>query len=373
MQAQAAFNLENYEKRHSGLLTLYSVLLMSMFILENVPLSGYSTMRLGGPAAYLVDVTSRAEIAEALAWAEERQLPSIMIGGGSNIFWSDEGFGGLVVVNKIKRFETFNEDADTCYLTIGAGEIWDEAVGRAVGMGYSGIEELSLIPGTAGATPIQNVGAYGREIKDVMVTVEAYDRTTKEFVTLRASDCAFGYRTSRFRTNDRGRFFISAITVRLKREVPKPPFYQALQTYFDEHYIKAYTPQLIRDAVIAIRSSKLPDVAVVANNGSFFYNPIISHDSAMQLAGDFPTIVYWQVDDQNVKVSAAWLVEQAGFKDVHDQETGMATWPTQSLVLVNENAHSTANLLKFKQKIVEAVQTKFGITLQQEPELITQE
>lgn len=342
-----------------------------MFILENVPLSAYSTMRLGGPAAHLVDITTRAEIGEAYAWAEERNMPTIMIGGGSNIVWGDEGFKGLVMVNKIKRFETFNEDENTCYLTIGAGENWDEAVGRAVRMGYSGIEELSLIPGTAGATPIQNVGAYGREIKDVLVTVEAYDRTIKEFVTIRANDCAFGYRTSRFRTTDRGRFFISAITVRIKREVPKPPFYQALQAYFDEKGIKAYTPQLVRDAVIAIRSSKLPDVAVVANNGSFFYNPIIPHDDAMQLAGDFPTIVYWQVDDNNVKVSAAWLVEQAGFKEVHDAETGMATWPKQTLVLVNENAHSTADLLKFKQKIVDAVQAKFGITLQQEPELIT--
>lgn len=343
-----------------------------MFILENVPLSAYSTMRLGGPAAFLVDITSRNEIAEAVAWAEQKKVPMIMIGGGSNIVWTDKGFPGLVMVNKIMRFEVFNEDAENCYLTIGAGENWDEIVGKSVELGYSGIEELSLIPGTAGATPIQNVGAYGREIKDTLVTVEAFDTKTHEFVTLRGSDCEFGYRTSRFKTTDRWRFLIGAITLHLTKKTPTPPFYPSLQHYLDERGIKEFTPQIIREAVVNIRSAKLPDVAKVANNGSFFYNPIISREQFVQLEADHSDITYWHVDNDKVKISAAWLVEQVGFKDMHDSVTGMATWPQQPLVLVNEKAEHTADLLKFSQKIVEAVYAKFNITLQQEPELIGQ-
>jgi len=146
-----------------------------MTISENVPLTNYSTMRLGGSAAYLCEVTTRMEILEALTWAQQRTLPVIMIGTGSNIIWRDEGFAGLVIVNKILRFELFKEDETNTYLTIGAGEPWDSVVARSVQAGLSGIEALSLIPGTAGATPIQNVGAYGQDISQTLVTVEAFD------------------------------------------------------------------------------------------------------------------------------------------------------------------------------------------------------
>ncbi len=340
-----------------------------MYILESVPLSAYSTMRLGGNAAYLCEITDRFEIARAITWAAERQLPIIMIGDGSNIVWRDEGFPGLVLVNRIKRFETFKEDDYNLYLTVGAGENWDSVVERAVSLGFSGLEELSLIPGTAGATPIQNVGAYGREIKDVLTTVEAFDRQQGSLVTIPGSECDFAYRTSRFKTTDRGRFLISAVTFHLVQKAPEPPFYDALQRYFTEHKITTYTPQVIRDAVIAIRSAKLPDPAVVANNGSFFYNPYISPEKLTQLSVAYPNIMYWP-DGDKVKVSAAWLVEQAGFKGAHDSNTGMGTWEKQPLILVNENAHNTQDLLNFKQKIVDAVKSKFGITLEQEPELL---
>lgn len=341
-----------------------------MFVLDNVPLSGYSTMRLGGRAAHLVEINDRFEIANAVAWARERNLPVIMIGEGSNIVWRDEGFPGLVMVNKIMRFETFEEDQDNIYVTAGAGEHWDSVVERTVNMGYSGLEELSLIPGTAGATPVQNVGAYGREVKDVLTTVEAFDMEANQLVTIPAIDCGFSYRSSRFKTTDRGRFMISAVTYHLTRQMPQPPFYDAVSNYFNEHNITSYTPQAIREAVIAIRSAKLPDPAVVANNGSFFANPIITQETLLRLQDEYPNIMYWKVDDAHAKVSAAWLVEQAGFKGVHDEATGMATWGRQPLVFVNEHATSTADLLAFKQKIVDAIATKFRIQLEQEPELL---
>jgi len=341
-----------------------------MYILENVPLSAYSTMRLGGPARYLSDIANPHEIADALTWAEERTLPVLMIGSGSNIIWGDEGFPGLILVNKIQGFKVFEEDAENMYLTVGAGESWDSVVKRTVDLGYSGIEQLSLIPGTTGATPIQNVGAYGREIKDVLVTIEAYDARAKKLVTLRGDECEFAYRMSRFKSTDKGRFFITSITLHLMKTNPQPPFYASLQAYLDAHHITDYTPQTIRDAVIAIRSSKLPDPAVVANNGSFFFNPVIDDTQLQQLLDTYPNMPHWKQASGNAKLSAAWLLEQAGFKDIHDAETGMATWPQQTLVLVNEHAEKTANLLNFRQKIVEAVEQKFGITLVQEPELI---
>lgn len=341
-----------------------------MFILENVPLSAHSTMRLGGNAAYLTEINDRSEIGQAVAWANERQLPYIMIGSGSNIIWKDEGFPGLVMINKIFGFETFEMDEESLYITIGAGEDWDSTVDRIVKLGYSGVEELSLIPGTAGATPVQNVGAYGREISDCLMTVEAFDTQEGKLVNLQSSDCDFGYRTSRFKTNDKGRFIISSITLRVTKALPAPPFYDALSRYFTDHQITSYTPQIIRDAVIDIRSNKLPDPAKVANNGSFFCNPIIDNDKLTELLSDFETMVYWQLDDGRCKLSAAWLIDQAGFKNYKDEETGMATWPNQPLVLINESATSTNDLLTFKQKIVQAVENKFGVTLQQEPELL---
>lgn len=327
-------------------------------------------MRLGGVAAYATDVHNSQEVAEAIAWAEAQGVPVMMIGSGSNIVWKDEGFPGLLMINKIMRFEEQQEDEENYYVTVGGGEMWDDVVARTVAKGMTGIEALSLIPGTAGATPVQNVGAYGQEISQTLVAIEAYDRQTKQVINIQGMDCGFGYRTSRFKTTDRGRFFITTITLHLLKQNPTPPFYGALQQYFDEHNIHDYTPAAVRDAVIAIRSSKLPDPAQVANNGSFFANAIVDEGILAQLTADYGAVPHWPMDDGRVKIPAAWLLEQAGFKDFHDPETGMGTWPTQPLVLVNERAQNTAQLLAFKQKILAAVEQKFGIKLEQEPELL---
>lgn len=327
-------------------------------------------MRLGGTAAYTTDITSRTELVEALDWAKQRNLPVMMIGDGSNIIWRDEGFPGLIMINKIHRFEETNDGDSNCYITVGAGENWDETVARTVAKGLSGLEYLSLIPGTAGATPIQNVGAYGQEIADVLVSVEAYDTRNDSFVNIPGFECAFGYRTSRFKTTDRGRFFITAVTLHLSKSKPQPPFYQALEKYFHEHHIGDFTPAVIREAVIAIRQSKLPDPAKVANNGSFFGNPIVDEGTFAQIQADYPEIPHWPTADGRIKIPAAWLLEKTGFKDMHDDATGMGTWPQQCLVLVNEHAQTTAQLLQFRQQILDRVQSHFGIALEQEPELL---
>lgn len=327
-------------------------------------------MRLGGNAAYLQEIHTTEELRTAVAWAEKQQLPIIMIGGGSNIVWADAGFGGLVLVNALRGIEIAPAHSDRYSVTIGAGEVWDDVVERTVAAGLTGIEALSLIPGTAGATPVQNVGAYGQEIADTLTSVEAYDLQQHDFVSLLASDCAFGYRTSRFKTTDKHRYLITAITLELVKSNPQPPYYGAVQAYFDAHDIQTITPRALREAVVDIRSHKLPDPAHVANNGSFFGNPIVEQSLFTHLATQYAELPHWPVDNMHVKLSAAWLIEQAGFKDAHDTTTGMATWPTQPLVLVNEHARSTADLLAFRDKIIAAVHQKFDITLTQEPELL---
>lgn len=327
-------------------------------------------MRLGGTADFVCEAKTRQDLAEAEAWAESRELPIRVIGSGSNIIWRDEGFKGLLVINRIRGLKKITEDNDSVTYQIGAGEDWDLIVDQLVGLGLSGIECLSLIPGTAGATPIQNVGAYGQEIADTLVELEAYDRMEKEFVVLSNEQCAFGYRTSRFKTTDSGRFLISTITLKLRKSAPVGPFYDALQKYLDDKKIKEPSLAQIRKAVIAIRSQKLPDPAKTPNNGSFFANPIIDKRHYKVIKSAYKDVKAWELDGGKYKVSAAWLLDKAGFKGKRDYETGMNTWKNQPLVLVNEKATSTTDLLKFQDKITTKIFELFQINLEREPEIL---
>ena len=340
-----------------------------MNIKENVSLANYSTMRLGGLARYLAEVTSEQELIELVDWANDHKIESLIIGGGSNLVWRDEGYSGLVIVNRIMGREVIAEDNKSTTVRVGAGEKWDEVVAWSVSKNLSGIEFLSAIPGSSGAAPVQNIGAYGAEIADCLVGVAVYDRQLKAFGSIAKSHCEFAYRTSRFKTTDRGRFIITSLVLRLKKCSPKPPFYEVLQAYLEQHRAQTYTPEIIRNAVIAIRAAKLPDPSVVANNGSFFTNPIVEPAKFEELEAKYPDIPHWPAN-QGIKLSAGWLAEQAGFKDYHDAETGMGTTSHSAIVLVNEHAKSTADLLKFKSKIVDKVQQMFGVTLAQEPELL---
>jgi UDP-N-acetylmuramate dehydrogenase len=342
---------------------------MLLNLQKNIPLNNYSTMRLGGKARYLLDIKNPNQIPKAVSWAEEKSLPLLMIGGGSNIIFKDEGFGGLVLVNKIMGFE-LSKTGGGAVLTIGAGENWDKVVDRTVQQGLSGVEQLSLIPGSTGATPIQNVGAYGREISEVLINVQAYDTRQQQMVTIDKTGCRFSYRNSRFKSADKGRFFITSVKLALSNDPPLPPFYDSLQAYLDQHGIRDYSPENIRQAVIAVRQSKLPDPAKVANCGSFFKNPVISLRQLDQLRDQYPAVKYWETGENQYKISAAWLLEQLGLKGYHDKTTGMATWPRQPLVFVNEHAKNTDSLLAFRDSISSLVQEKYKIALEQEPELI---
>lgn len=327
-------------------------------------------MRLGGSADYLATVRTRKDLVTAELWSEKQGVPIRVIGEGSNIIWRDEGFKGLVVINKIRGFKKIAEDDTSATYRIGAGEHWDTIVEQFVGLKLWGVECLSLIPGTAGATPVQNVGAYGQEIADTLIEVEAYDRMEKDFVTIPAAACAFGYRTSRFKTTDNGRFLISSITLKLLKQRPEKAFYESLQRYFDAKQIENPTILQIRRAVIAIRSQKLPDPAKIANNGSFFANPIVNKNHYRHIKAAYKDVEAWKINADSYKISAAWLIERAGFKAKLDPETGMAIWKNQPLVLVNERAKHTLDLLKFQDKITETIYGMFQIQLEREPELL---
>ena len=321
-------------------------------------------MRLGGDAQYMCEIQTEEELIEALDFANTNSLKFKVIGSGSNLIWSDQGYNGLVIVNKIQHFEI----RDT-QVIIGAGMDWDKSVEKTVESGLSGIEFLSLIPGTVGATPVQNVGAYGREISDVLVSLRAYDTNIGDFVEITNAECDFGYRSSRFNQADTGRFIITSINLNLSHDHPTPPFYESLQRHFEANNATEYTAKVVREAVTAVRTAKLPDPDYVANNGSFFSNPIVDNEKFDYLKLKFPEIVGWPVKG-GVKISSAWMIEKAGFKDFHDVQTGMATWAAQPLVLINESAKTTDDLIKFKDKITKAVRQKFDILLEQEPELV---
>lgn len=340
-----------------------------MRILKDVPLKLYSTMRLGGTADFLTEIKSKNDLLEAVAWTEAREIPMRVIGTGSNIIWRDEGFKGLLVINKIRGFEKVTSDHLTETYRIGAGEDWDTIVEQTAGLKLSGIECLSLIPGTAGATPVQNVGAYGQDISQTLVSLEAYDRMEKAFVTVQNAECGFGYRTSRFKSVDNGRFVIVSIDLKLGR-MPLARLSKSVEAYLDEKEIEKRDPMTIRRAVIAIRRAKLPDPAKVANNGSFFANPIINNKTLKKLRKKYPDMPAWEVGPDHQKLAAAWLIETAGFKNKRDPSTGMNTWKNHALVVVNEKAKSTQNLLDYQDKIMAKVHELFDIELEREPELL---
>lgn len=343
-----------------------------MQIQENVSLAQFSTMRLGGATRHFAEVTSEDELLEALDYANDNQLRVHLVGSGSNTIFQDEGFNGLVIRMKIIGINIEHINDGEIIITVGAGENWDDIVARSVEEGFCDIAALSLIPGTIGAAPVQNIGAYGQQISDVITSVHAYDTKEQQFVEILRKDCNFTYRHSRFNTVDKKRFIITSVKMQLRRKSVTPPFYADITAYFATHDIDehAVTPAQLREAVSRVRVVKLPDPADIASCGSFFKNPVVSEAKFNTLLTDFPELKSHQTDDGNLKLYAGQLIELCGLKGYHDQETGMATWKNQALVLVNESAKSTNDLLKFKEMIVTSVQEKFDITLEQEPEMV---
>lgn len=277
----------------------------------------------------------------------------------------DEGFDGLVLRNRIPGFEVVADSPTDTTIKIGAGEDWDSVVARTVDMNLSGIECLSAIPGTAGAAPVQNIGAYGQEVAETLVLLEAYDRQSGQIVTITNEQCGFSYRHSIFRGEHAGRYIITTITLRLFKAAPQPPFYKAVQEYLDTNNITIYTPKVLREAVTAIRADKLPDPKERPNNGSFFKNAVIEDWQLGDLRGEYPDIPTYDMPDGRFKVPTGWLIEQAGLKGqlLH----GMRVHDKNALVLINESATGYADLAAARDEIIGAVRDKFRIQIEQEP------
>ena len=335
-----------------------------MNILKDINLGKYSSMGLGGDAKYLVEVSNVVEINEALNFAKEHSLKTMMIGGGNNLIFSDHGFDGLILINNFMGISQL----DDLTFKVGAGEDWDEFVELTCSKNLSGIECLTKIPGKMGSAPIQNIGAYGQEIKNSLVEVEVYDTEKREVSMLKNDQCDFSYRNSIFKKNP-GKYFVLNVTIKLKTEHLNPPFYKSLESYLEENNIKDYSPTSIKNAVSTIRLVKLPDPKSIKNCGSFFTNPIVDKTKFEDIIEKFPELPHWEEKDGRYKLSAAWMLESCGFKDYHDKN-GMATWKNQPLVVVNENAKSINDLLEFKDLLVSTVNQKFNIKLEMEPVLI---
>lgn len=322
-------------------------------------------MGLGGSARFMTEIRTPEEIASIYHNAKEQSLPIFVLGGGSNVVATDAGFNGIVVRIRIPGFEIISEDDNSTTIRIGAGENWDSVVARAVDMQLSGIEAMSAIPGTAGAGPVQNVGAYGQEIADTLQSLEAFDSKTGQFVTLTNEDCKFSYRDSIFRNSEKNRYVITYITLKLSKNLPQPPFYDSLQKYLDEKMITIYTHKNIRQAVIEIRKNKLPDPEIMPNSGSFFKNAIVEDWQLEQLKNIDPNIPLYDMGDGKYKVPSGWLIERTGLKG--QMINGIRIYDKNALVLVNESATSYSDLELAKNTIISKVRDKFGIQISQEP------
>lgn len=336
-----------------------------MDVHTNIPLKNYVTMRIGGNARFMSDIHNAGEISEIYTRAKSQNLPIYILGGGSNTIVHDEGFAGIVLRNRILGFEVIADTPSDATIKIGAGEDWDTVVRRTVELNLSGIECLSAIPGTAGAAPVQNIGAYGQEIAETLVSLEAYDSATDQIVTLTNEDCKFSYRHSIFRGEHMGRYVITSITLRLYKAIPQPPFYKALQDYLDAQNITIYTVQVLRDAVVAVRTDKLPDPKERPNNGSFFKNAIVEDWQLNDLKTEYPDIPTYDMPDGRFKIPTGWLIEQAGFKGklLH----GMRVHDKNCLVLINESATGYADLAAARDEIIGTIRDTFRVAIEQEP------
>ena len=330
-----------------------------MKVNENIPISSLTTMRLGGPARYVLEIETPEDVSDAYGFAAQYNLPVFVLGYGANTIGHDEGFNGVIIINRMRGI---TESSTSRQIRIMGGEYWDDVVAYACERGLTGIEALSKIPGLAGAAPVQNIGAYGQEIADTLAEIDVYDSTTNTFKTLKKSDLNFSYRKSIINTTEKSRYFVISITLELKPGQMSRPFYNSIERYISEHNITDFTPQSIRNIVSSIRADKLPDPQYIANSGSFFKNIYLSEAEA-ETAENKGYPVHHGKDGN--KINSGWFIEQCGLSGqlLH----GMRINEKAALVLINESAQSYADLAAARSEIINKVYDKFGYWLEQEP------
>jgi UDP-N-acetylmuramate dehydrogenase len=313
---------------------------------------------------FFVAVRTEAELKEAI---QLNLSPVFLLGGGSNVLLTKD-WPGLVILNRLAGKRILSEENGEVLIEAGAGENWHEFVLWSLDQGLCGLENLSLIPGSVGAAPLQNIGAYGVELKDVFERLEAIELATGNIRTFNKEECGFGYRNSVFKGPLKGQFCISRVVLRLHRQSPLNTSYGAIHQTLQQQGIHQPTARDVSNAVIQIRRSKLPDPAKIGNAGSFFKNPVLTQDQFRQLQDSHPDVVHYQQPDGRVKVPAGWLIEQCGWKGKRVGQTG--AYKNQALVLVNYGDASGAEIKALSDRIVESVEARFGISLEKEVNVI---
>ncbi len=334
-----------------------------MQILENYSLRELNTFGFEAAARYFVEVHSAEEVLEALRFVQHHDLPLLLLGEGSNVILADD-IAGLVLKLGNAGIEVVGDDEHSVTLRIGAGQNWHQLVCWCLAQGYYGLENLSLIPGSVGAAPVQNIGAYGVELKDVFHSLEAVDCQKHELVTLNRADCLFGYRESLFKGGGRGRYIICHVNLTLSTVPEANTQYGAIADELGRRGLEE-TPQSVSEVVCQLRRSKLPDPTEIGNAGSFFKNPVINNHHCEALKQQFPGLVAYPEAQGFSKLAAGWLIEQCGWKGVREAHVGVHE--QQALVLVNYGAGTAEELLALAARIRTSVQERFGVILEMEP------
>lgn len=338
-----------------------------MNIIENYPLLKLNTFGIDVKAKYFTFINTINELIELTETNVFKDLELLILGGGSNILFTKD-FDGLVILNNIKGKEIIDQNQQSIFLKIGAGENWHELVMYCVDNGWGGIENLSLIPGNTGTAPMQNIGAYGVEIKETFIELEALEISSGKIVKFNNSDCEFGYRESVFKNKMKNQYIILNITLELKKNPILNINYGDVKAILESQNIKNPAIKEVSNAIISIRQSKLPDPKKIGNSGSFFKNPIVSLNQREQIKKKYPNVVNYEINENEFKIAAGWLIERAGWKGKKFNNYGIHE--KQALVLVNYGLANGMEIFELSEKIILDIKDKFGITLEREVNII---
>ena len=338
-----------------------------MNFIENYPLLKLNTFGVDVKAKYFTSINTINELIELTKTNVFKDLELLILGGGSNILFT-KNFDGLVILNNIKGKEIIDQNQQSIFLKIGAGENWHELVMYCVDNGWGGIENLSLIPGNTGTAPMQNIGAYGVEIKETFIELEALEISSGKIVKFNNSDCEFGYRESVFKNKMKNQYIILNITLELKKNPVLNINYGDVKAILESQNIKNPAIKEVSNAIISIRQSKLPDPKKIGNSGSFFKNPIVSLNQLELIKKKYPNVVNYEINENEFKIAAGWMIERAGWKGKKFNNYGVHE--KQALVLVNYGLANGMEIFELSEKIILDIKDKFGITLEREVNII---
>ncbi|QNN42346.1 UDP-N-acetylmuramate dehydrogenase [Pedobacter roseus] len=335
-------------------------------IQENISLKPYNSFGIDVKATYFAEIFSEDDLKELFQHDLVNSQKLFIIGGGSNVLFTQD-YNGLIIKISIKGIKSEITN-DNIFVTAGAGEVWNDFVNYCVEHHFAGVENLSLIPGTVGASPIQNIGAYGVELKDVFESCTAFEIKTREVKMFTYADCHFGYRESIFKGALKGQYIITSVTFRLSSEAKINTSYGAIEAELHSRGIENPNIADVSSAVSHIRVSKLPDPSTIGNAGSFFKNPVIEKYEFADVVAKHPDVVHYPTADDKIKLAAGWLIEQCGWKGKIVGHTG--TWKNQALVLVNHGGATGTEVFSFSEQIIDSVKSTFGVTLEREVNIL---